>query len=212
VPDRDRETRERLLAAAMQLFAAEGFSKVTVRDICDKARANVAAVNYHFKGKVGLYDEVVRAAVRTMQDTTEEMRTAGEGQSPERQLETSVRVFLTRVGPNAGDSWIHQLMMQELADPTPALDVIVEQVLRPRLAYVSGIIAAIMKCPVEDERVDRCLLSVQSQLLAIKKNPVVDRLRPGRALTPDRIDTLAAHIARFSIAGIKAVGKQPEQR
>ena len=44
----DRETRERLLKAAEALFAERGFKRVTVREICLAARANVAAVNYHF--------------------------------------------------------------------------------------------------------------------------------------------------------------------
>ena len=51
----DRETRERLLSTAERLFAERGFSKVTIREICKSARANVAAVNYHFNGKKGLY-------------------------------------------------------------------------------------------------------------------------------------------------------------
>ena len=50
---RDRETRDRLLAAAERLFADRGFKKVTVRDICTVAKANVAAINYHFGDKLG---------------------------------------------------------------------------------------------------------------------------------------------------------------
>ena len=41
---RDTETRDRLLQAGARLFADRGFRKVTVRDICRVARANVAAV------------------------------------------------------------------------------------------------------------------------------------------------------------------------
>ena len=52
---RDRETRERVLRSAAQLFADRGFKKVTVREICRAARANVAAVNYHFGDKGGLF-------------------------------------------------------------------------------------------------------------------------------------------------------------
>ncbi len=55
---------------AAHLFAEHGFDNVTVRDICQQARANVAAVNYHFGGKSGLYDEVLRWAIRIMQATT----------------------------------------------------------------------------------------------------------------------------------------------
>ena len=51
---RDAATRARLLAAAGRLFADRGFKKVTVREICRAARANVAAINYHFGDKLGL--------------------------------------------------------------------------------------------------------------------------------------------------------------
>jgi hypothetical protein len=105
----------------------------------------------------------------------------------------------------AGDSWIHQLMLQEMSQPTPSLDLIVEQVLRPRLAYVSSVIAAIIGCRVDDPRVIRCLMSVQAQMLALMKNPVAERLHPTVPLTPQSIEVTAGHIARFSIAGIRAI-------
>ena len=41
-------TRQKLLEAAETLFSEMGFDRVTVRDVTDKAGANVAAVNYHF--------------------------------------------------------------------------------------------------------------------------------------------------------------------
>ena len=82
---RDRETRERVLKAAAQLFADRGFKKVTVRDICRAARANVAAVNYHFGDKGGLYREVLQLAIETMRATNDAARAAGRG-SPSRSV------------------------------------------------------------------------------------------------------------------------------
>ena len=67
----DLETRDRLLKAAEQLFAERGFKNVTVRDICRVARANVAAVNYHFGDKMGLYREVLQIAIDAVRETTE---------------------------------------------------------------------------------------------------------------------------------------------
>ncbi len=65
--EKDVETRTRVLTAAARLFAASGFKKVTVREICRAASANVAAVNYHFGDKLGLYREVLGKAIETMQ-------------------------------------------------------------------------------------------------------------------------------------------------
>src|SRR2546428_31549 len=54
---RDLETRERLLRTAARMFADRGFKRVTVRDICRRARANVAAVDYHLLSKLALHRE-----------------------------------------------------------------------------------------------------------------------------------------------------------
>jgi TetR/AcrR family transcriptional regulator, regulator of cefoperazone and chloramphenicol sensitivity len=200
----DRETHERLLNAATRLFADRGFSKVTVRDICRTARANVAAVNYHFGGKAGLYDAVIRSAIGIMRGTTEAARAAGEHQPPDQRLDAYVSIFLQRVA-KARDSWIHQLMMRELSDPTHALDLVAEQVIKPRLDYLTGIIVALLGCDEEDPRVGRCLLSVNAQVLALLDHPVAARLRFGPAPAPDGIDELARHITCFSLAGIRAI-------
>ncbi len=200
----DRETHKRLLDTAARLFAERGFSKVTVRDICHDAGANVAAINYHFDGKAGLYDEVLRSAIRTMQGTTEAAREAGARCPPEQQLEAYITIFLQRVVA-ARESWIHQLMMRELSDPTPALDLVVEQVIRPRMSYLTSIIATLIGCPADDPRVGRCLMSVHAQILALLDNPVTERLRPDSAMTPDGVLALARHITTFSLAGIRAI-------
>ena len=48
-------TRNLIIKAAVSLFAEKGFERSSVRDIVTKARVNQAAINYHFKGKDGLY-------------------------------------------------------------------------------------------------------------------------------------------------------------
>src|SRR4030095_12192205 len=54
------ETRQRLLEAAGEVFAARGFRAATVREICQRAQANLAAVNYHFGDKERLYAAVLQ--------------------------------------------------------------------------------------------------------------------------------------------------------
>jgi len=203
--DTDRETRERLLDEAAHLFAARGFDSVTVRDICARAHANVAAVNYHFGGKTGLYEEVMRWAIRIMQETTEEIRKAGEGQPPDTQLDAFIRVFLTRVATTP-NTWIHQLMLREVSNPTPSFDLILNDVLKPRMMYVRTAIAALIGCPLDDPRVANCVMSVHAQLIALLNNPLASRIE-SEPLTGERAAALARHIACFSIAGVRAIGR-----
>jgi AcrR family transcriptional regulator len=52
------DTKERILDAAEYLFAAEGFHNTSLRAITGEARANLAAVNYHFGSKEALLEAV----------------------------------------------------------------------------------------------------------------------------------------------------------
>jgi len=214
----DADTRERLLNEGARLFAARGYAGVTVRAICRAAHANVAAINYHFHGKRGLYDAVVQSAIDQMRATTAAIIEAGRGQSPEQQLTTFIAIFLQRVTAMR-DNWIHQLMMRELNEPTAALDLVVRRVIEPRMAYLGEVIGKLLRCPSSDPRVRRSVTSVQLQCLA-----AIDRRLPAFAppglrrgghwpprsvpATPAAVAALADHIACFSIGGITALRTQ----
>lgn len=53
-------TKERILAAAEELFAKTGVPRTSLRAITALARVNLAAVNYHFGSKEGLVEAVYR--------------------------------------------------------------------------------------------------------------------------------------------------------
>jgi AcrR family transcriptional regulator len=208
VSQKDVETRLRVLTAASRLFAANGFKKVTVREICRAASANVAAVNYHFGDKLGLYREVLAAAIETMRATTDAARQEGDGKNAEHKLRAYIRVFLDRVIGDTGDAWIHQLMTQEMADPTPALDLVIEQVLQPRISYLSELVAEMLNRPVDDAQVRWCVISIQAQCHAVMRNPVSRKVTPEVAADPVVLEHVATHIAEFSLGGIRSARKR----
>jgi AcrR family transcriptional regulator len=202
---RDRETRERVLKAAAQLFADRGFKKVTVRDICRGARANVAAVNYHFGDKGGLYREVLQLAIETMRATNDAARAAGQGQPAEERLRQYLHVSLCRATTSIASRWIPRLIYREMNDPTPAFDALVEQGIRPRLDDLTAIVAEILGCAADHPRVLQCVTSIHAQWMLFVPNPIASRLRPKLQARTDDAVQMAAHIAEFSLAGIRAV-------
>ena len=203
----DRETRARLLEEGRRLFAANGFRRVTVREICTAAGANVAAINYYFGDKLGLYREVLDGAIAVMQQTTDRARKAGEGGNSEQKLRAFIRTFLQQLG-QVKNPWIHDMMTHEMAEPSDALDEVVRRVIVPRIDYMRDLVADILDLEASDERVLRCVLSVQSQLHAAMANPVSKRLVPGFTADAEAVDRLAQHIADFSIGGIRSLRKR----
>lgn len=56
-------TRDKLLDVGEKLFAEKGIEGVSIRELAREAGVNLAAVHYHFQGKQGLYEEVIRRRV-----------------------------------------------------------------------------------------------------------------------------------------------------
>jgi AcrR family transcriptional regulator len=202
---RDHATRRGLLQRAAELFAERGFDGVTVREICRAAGANVAAVNYHFGDKRGLYGEVVEVAIAAMREAGAAAMRAGDGERAKDRLRSYVHAFLERLTASDRESWIHRIMSRELEAPTPALDRVVDEVLRPRIAYLAAIVSELMGCPASDPRVGWAVASIQGQCLLYRSQAIVIRLAPRWRPTPERLDELADHIARFSLGGIAAL-------
>ena len=62
------DTRGEILEAAWDLFAKKGFEDVSVRDVTNAAGVNLASVSYHFGGKDGLIQEVVKRCLNPLHE------------------------------------------------------------------------------------------------------------------------------------------------
>lgn len=205
----EAETRARLLSAAERLFAERGFKDVTVRKICRDARANVAGVNYHFGHKLGLYRAVLQSAAERMRETTDIAREAGRGQPAEERLRRYLSLFMQRLLADRRGT-VHRLVTREMMDPTPALDVIIEHGVLPRMEYLAEMIAELIGCHASDPRVARSVASVWTQSAAFVANPIAERIG-ATASPPGDAQAIAQHIADFSIAGIRAIGRSRDR-
>jgi AcrR family transcriptional regulator len=198
-PTADHNTRARLLDAAIRLFAEAGYKRVTVRAICRAAHANVAAVNYHFGDKLGLYREVTEQAIALMQETTDLAVAAAAGGTPEEQLRAYVAVVTER-------EWVHRFIAREMIDPTPVLATLVDRGMRPRLDHLASIVGALLRLPPDHPKVMASVMSVHSQILLFRSNPITQRLRARSKSAPPSPAEIAAHITAFSLAGVRAIG------
>jgi len=203
----DQETRQRLLDAAARLFAEHGFNKVSVRDICKEAGANVAAVNYYFRDKWGLYREVLQVIIDYSQRTRELAHDASAGKPPEERLRHYIRVFLERaLGGELQEPWQGKLICREMSDPSPGLDLFFDEVIRPNAARVAALVGEIMRLPATDPRVGACVGSIQTQMVGYM-NPIARKF-VSRLNTPEVVDAIADHIADFSLAGMRAIARK----
>jgi AcrR family transcriptional regulator len=202
-------TRQRLLDVAAALFSEHGYHHVTVRDICRKARANLAAVNYHFGDKLGLYLEVVKMAIATVRPIDDRLRVSAADRPAAEQLELYIRHAASL---SATNEWVQRLVTHEFNQPVPeAMALIVARVLRPRLRYLNGLVGELLGRPPDDARVRNCTASIFGQLLLLRSRPL-RTLVYGSPEFPEAPEALASHIAAFSLAGIRGLGARAARR
>ena len=54
----NRDTRQRIIDASIQLFSLKGYTGASTREIAKIAKVNIASLNYHFRSKQNLLQEV----------------------------------------------------------------------------------------------------------------------------------------------------------
>ncbi len=199
-------TEQRLLEAAGEVFAEYGYRAATVRQICEKAKANLASVNYYFGDKDGLYLAVLRYLHTNATDIYPPSLGLQPGANAEDRLHAFIRSLLHRLLSEGRPNWHIKLAARELIEPTPALDVIVDEAIRPLSQELESIIVELLGLETNDEIVRLCMLSVVSQCgFYHHSRAVISRLYPAQNFGAADIERLARHVTQFSLSAIKSL-------
>lgn len=202
-------TRRRLINSAGPVFAEMGYYSSTIREICKRADANVAAVNYHFKDKLGLYTEVLNECARVahLEQTRVALDQTG---SPEDILRGVIRARVQGLREDAFPNWYLRIFAHELTEPTPAMSRLIKTVSRPIYERFLDLISKIIGLPPHHDTTRLCAHSVMGQILFyVFKGPLLSRLSPDMKMTPERLDRIANHIADFSLAYLREMARKP---
>jgi AcrR family transcriptional regulator len=196
-------TRERIAEAAGEIFAERGFDGTTVRDICQRAGANVAAVNYYFGDKQRLYvDAVVRAHRWRMEQAQLPQWT--EDAPAETKLADFIATFIRRVLTGPEDTWHTKLMMREMANPTAACAELVQSSIRPQFEILLSILRELLPTHISAEEMRLTAFSIVGQCLFYHfADPVIRNLLTDQQYSELDIAKIAEHILQFSLSSIE---------
>ena len=210
--DRSSETRLRLLEAAGHAFAELGFRDATVRDICKRAAANVAAVNYHFGDKERLYTAALDYWVRQSFEKYPPNMGVSPADPPQQRLAAFVRALLMRtIGSTSGRMSCHtMLLVREMVDPTAALAQQFENTLKPMIANLDQMVRELSDGMLDDQQRRPFVWSIIGQCVFYHHcRAVLDLANPQQSYDQQEIERLVEHIVNFSVAGIRQlVGEQ----
>jgi TetR/AcrR family transcriptional regulator, regulator of cefoperazone and chloramphenicol sensitivity len=196
-------TRERIADAAGEIFAVRGYDATTVRDICQRAGANIAAVNYYFGDKQRLY---VEAVVRAHRWRMEQARLPE--WSPDTPAETKladfIATFVRRVRGGPEGTWHTRLMMREMSNPTAACAELVQSSIRPQFEILLQILRELLPDETSDDELRLMAFSIVGQCLFYHfADPVIRNLLSADEYAAQDVNKLARHITRFSLAALE---------
>jgi TetR/AcrR family transcriptional regulator, regulator of cefoperazone and chloramphenicol sensitivity len=202
-------TRAKLLGAAGRMFAERGYHATTVRDICSRAGANVALVNYYFGDKQGLYMAVLHQLMARSADLDKVRDAFDKDAPPEDTLRAVIKARLRGLCPGVLADEKSRILMHELAQPTPALTRVINDISRPLYERMLALVGGIIGRRPHDEKTRLCVHSVMGQMIVYAlARPFLVRLWPELKMTPAQLDRIADHIADFSLAYLKQAGNK----
>ena len=215
-----RATPARLLDAAVELFAARGFHGTSIRDIAERAGANVAAGHYHYGSKEGLYLEVLRAQFALVRDLLERRGATRSVPALRRTsrreatalLEARITTMLEMLlGPPPAAHGA--LMLREMCDPTDAMPMIVAEFIAPQTLEMEQIVARLLPPKIGRELVSQIVYSIIGQVLFYRFTMPMMLLMKRQTKYPRGFArTTARHIARFSLHAIDGLAAEHRSR
>lgn len=203
-------TRERILEAAGELFAADGYAQTTAKAIADRAEVSLTLINYHFDGREGLYRAVLIEAHRRLGKLSD-LRDLAESELP---ATAKLRVLiygLVRPATKRQPGWHINVLAKEIFAPSAHFPVLFEAEVPPKLAIIKQILSDITAIPADDPALVRCVISVLAPCSMLL---VAARGAPGPLDEVRRMprEAIVNHLHTYALAGLEAIAREHGRR
>lgn len=195
-------SRERLLHAALTLFAQRGFASTSTRQIAEAAGTNLAAIKYYFGDKAGLY----RAAFFDLQSTPEEeIRRGGETLGLREALRSLYLGYLQPLQQGETTTLCMKLHMREMLEPTGLWREEIEQHIRPLHEALVQVLCRHLGAPHTDDEIERLALCVAALGMHLYVGrDITDALAPALVDAPGALDRWLDALVMYAEAMVAA--------
>ena len=205
-------TRSSIMKAAVQLLADKGYQATSVRDIVAKARVNQAAINYHFKGKDGLYLELLKTAFEKLTEQAGFDPAKLKSLSREEALRSFVHQQLRPLLFRDELSLYIRIFAWEAAHPSK---VFLKFMAKNTVTYLTAAVEIVQKFLPSgtDRRIAMCgAIWLMGQCSTFVRNREIFTQEPFK-ITPDTsfVDELADLISRLALGGLRQASKAPDR-
>lgn len=194
-------TRAHIFEVAGYLFAEKGYANTTSKEICERAKTNIAAINYHFGSRDQLYFALLEKAHDYYVDMQFFTKLNQEPISSKEKLERMLDAMIQKAMLDEG--WMTRILVRELLDPTPVMGKQIYTTAMKKMGILLDLLSDITDIPVTDNRLLQCALHVMAPcaILLLTKREVKTPFSP---LFSYSQEGLSAQVKRFIFAGLEA--------
>jgi len=145
-----QDAKEKLLAAATELFAEKGFAGVSIRQLAVAAGVNSALISYYFGGKEGLYEAVVTAQYERVIGKFEAVAASAKSPTDKIRLWSEIIYY----NHTQEQPLMARLIQGELSSPTACLEKVVHKYTARLAQLTTGILREGMQSGCFREDID----------------------------------------------------------
>ena len=201
--------RQRLLKAALTLFAEKGFAKASTREIAEVAQCNLAAINYYFGDKRGLYQAVLTEAICDASGEEAAVGCAAGGMLGAddigQALKDFFRAFLQPLKQGEKVRLVTKLHFREILEPTGLMQEFCDTLIRPLHEAMRALLARHFQVSAEDAELVRLALAIQGMgVYFFLAQDTLAVLAPDLTATPEAVDILAERLALYALGMVQA--------
>ena len=205
--DDGRQTRERLLECAGILAAQKGFSLVTSKEICQMAGTNLAAINYHFGSRDGLYEALLYQIHQFMVNEDSLREIVSRDSSPREKLSALVDMVAEQVWSQ--ENWQMQVWSREVMHTAQSSHVsaVLMQVVKVKGSLALKLFSDYTGLAMDDSRLYICFLCFMAPILLVTygKHSNIEYQKMTHTSCSDQ--ELLANIKKFCFAGLDSYRK-----
>ncbi len=197
-------TKQRLLSVAYELISDRGYADVTIQEICDIAKANLASINYYFNSKLNLYRTVWAHAHEKLIETLSLDETIL-GLPVEEKFEKYIDIRLTSILDEGELGRLPKLVHHEMTNPSEIHEELIATFIKPKMDLLRGIVKEYMSNQVSALELECLVFNINSQCIQINhtRDDKAAMFKHG-VPTQEEKDVIISSLKKFIVGGLRA--------
>ena len=195
-------TKTQILENAVPLFAEKGYRDATCAEISSRAKANIAAINYHFGSKESLYRHSLRRAFELADARYPFHGGLGKDASGEQKLRACMEALIRRHYDSGPAGYLNQMINHQVSRPTAPHTMVMQEITQLQGNHLFNTLEQITG-PLSEQLMQAAKMNTIALCIFPSLAPAMENILFPEDPSPEEIDAIIERQYTFVLAGLK---------